>query len=295
MKRPKVVCIGVATHDFIALAEGWAGPDQRVVAEDVMQAGGGPAATAAVALARLGVPVSFIGRVGDDESGARIVADLEREGVEASRVRCVGGARSAASVIVADRGSGGRAIAAYPGSVGPIALTVAEIDFCGGAEWIHVDQFGYGVVAALREAGVKTPVSLDGGNPIPDLDLEPVTLYSPTEARLRAVFGVDDAFTAARMALDAGPSMVVWTRGPAGSMAVTRHKTFEEPAYVGGAVVSTLGAGDVFHGAMLAALVKGLGVGEMLRYANAAAALSCRALDGRSAIPGAMELEEALR
>jgi sulfofructose kinase len=53
--------------------------------------------------------------------------------------------------------------------------------------------------------------------------------------------------------------------------------------------VSTLGAGDVFHGALLAAIVRGLPWPERLAYAAAAAGLSCRALDGRSAIPAHAE------
>jgi sugar/nucleoside kinase (ribokinase family) len=55
--------------------------------------------------------------------------------------------------------------------------------------------------------------------------------------------------------------------------------------------VSTLGAGDVFHGALLAWLLRDAPLDEALRAANAAAALSCRALDGRSAIPTRAELE----
>jgi sulfofructose kinase len=54
--------------------------------------------------------------------------------------------------------------------------------------------------------------------------------------------------------------------------------------------VSTLGAGDVFHGALLAAFVRGLALAEALAFANECAALSCRALDGRSAIPTLAEI-----
>jgi sugar/nucleoside kinase (ribokinase family) len=59
-------------------------------------------------------------------------------------------------------------------------------------------------------------------------------------------------------------------------------------------VQSTLGAGDVFHGALLAAFVRGHGLHDALVFASAAAALSCRGLDGRSAIPSPAELERAL-
>ena len=58
--------------------------------------------------------------------------------------------------------------------------------------------------------------------------------------------------------------------------------------------MSTLGAGDVFHGALLACLVRELPLRDALTRANACAALSCRALDGRSAIPTWDELEQAV-
>jgi sulfofructose kinase len=58
--------------------------------------------------------------------------------------------------------------------------------------------------------------------------------------------------------------------------------------------VGTVGAGDVFHGALLAWLTRGAELADALRAANTAAALSCRALDGRSAIPTAEELERRL-
>ena len=50
-------------------------------------------------------------------------------------------------------------------------------------------------------------------------------------------------------------------------------------------VVSSLGAGDVYHGALLAALVRGRSLADAMRYAAVAAAMSCAGLDGRSAIP----------
>jgi sulfofructose kinase len=55
-----------------------------------------------------------------------------------------------------------------------------------------------------------------------------------------------------------------------------------------------LGAGDVFHGALVAAVVKGLPLDQQLAFANVTAALSCRGLDGRSRIPSLAEVEAAM-
>ena len=86
---------------------------------------------------------------------------------------------------------------------------------------------------------------------------------------------------------------MVGTRGARGSVAATREGAWVAADGFPAEVRSTLGAGDVFHGALLAALLDGSDLEGALVHANAAAALSCRALDGRSAIPTAAELEAA--
>jgi sulfofructose kinase len=299
--RSNVVCIGVATHDVIALTNAWAGPDGRVLAEDMIEGGGGPAATAAVTLSRLGIPAAFVGRIGDDEASASIRRLLEREGVNTSGLRNMAGAKSPSSVIVVNRATAQRSIVTFPGSRRTIELSDNELASCAAADWIHVDQAGFEAVGQIRGAGILTPVSLDAGNPVPDLDLSLVELYAPTEAALCRTTGAEDLEEALRRALAAGPRMVVVTRGERGSLAATQDagavgglRIIEEPAFPWRDVVSTLGAGDVFHGALLAGLVQGRDLRLSLRYANAAAAISCRAVDGRSGIPGRPELLAAM-
>ena len=102
-------------------------------------------------------------------------------------------------------------------------------------------------------------------------------LYAPTAA-------TDDGRRA---------GLTVVTRGADGCTAYLDGDTIDVPGFPVEAV-STLGAGDVFHGALLAALERGLELRDALVRANASAALSCRALDGRSAIPTWDELEAAL-
>jgi sugar/nucleoside kinase (ribokinase family) len=148
---------------------------------------------------------------------------------------------------------------------------------------VHVDHAGYAV--APRD-GVR--LSIDGGNPIPELDLRGAALYAPTERALAAAFP-----GGAVEALAAGAGLVVVTRGADGCFAVRREggERLDVPGYAT-EVVSTLGAGDVFHGAVLAALVRGRVLREALAQANWCAARSCRALDGRTAIPTADELAQ---
>ena len=125
--QPKVLFVGAATVDSIALVPAFPHPDQRVVADELVFAGGGPAATAAVAAARLGVAAAFVGTVGDDADGRRIVEGLEEEGVDTSGVTVARGHRSGASVIVVDHGRGTRAICARPGPPVDAAAVAAAV------------------------------------------------------------------------------------------------------------------------------------------------------------------------
>jgi sulfofructose kinase len=273
---PYVVCVGAATLDTIVLVDRHPGPDERVWASDFAVAGGGPAATAAVTLARLGVDAYFVGAAGDDEPGVAIRAGLAEEGVDVSEVRVVAGARSAQSVILVARDGGTRSISAFLGTLPALVLGERALELCREAAWVHVDHIGY---AAVREVRRELRLSVDAGNPIERLELDGVALYSPTEPALHATFGK------AQDALDAGAELVVVTRGAAGSVAYTRDGEVVEVPAPQVDVVSTLGAGDVFHGALLAQLVRDVPLRDALAGANECAALSCRGLDGRSAIP----------
>ncbi len=210
-------------------------------------------------------------------------AGLAREGVDVSELQVVAGGRSPQSSILVEEASASRAIVHYPGSLPPLELSQRAVELCREAAWLHVDHRGY----AWAPDGAR--LSIDGGNPIPDLRLERVALYAPTEAQLRDRYGTPEH------ALDAGAELVVVTRGELGCAAYLRGGQVVEAPPVEVDAISTLGAGDVFHGALLARLVLGDPLAAALRAANVAAALSCLALDGRSAIPTADELEERSR
>jgi sulfofructose kinase len=264
-----VLCVGLATRDTIVAVRSHPEPDGRVVADELVVAGGGPAATAAVTLARLGADVSFAGAVGDDDAGAFVRDGLRAEGVDVSQLAVVAGARTAQSVILVGP-DGSRSIVHHPGTA-----PLPDVD-APEADWVHVDHAGYG--------HARGRLSVDGGNPIPGLDLRGVALYAPTADRLAADFGDEAA------ALAAGAELVVVTHGASGSSS----GAIDAPGVPCEPLVSTLGAGDVFHGALLAWLVRGAALADALHAANVAASLSCRALDGRSAIPTLAELERSL-
>lgn len=291
-----IVFVGAAALDAITLVDRFPEPNERLVADSVLYAGGGPAATAAVAAARLGVEAAFAGAVGDDDEGHRIVDGLRAEGVDVTAVRAVPGRPSQASVVVIDRSRGTRAICTR--EAGPLDLgdDPALLRLLGGAEWLHVDHHGWQTAQSLaaREDVARPRLSVDAGNPIPGFRARGVDLYVPTAEALEAAYGplpIEDLLV---RALDDGAGSVVATRGAAGAIAATDRDSIIRAPGMATDVISTLGAGDVFHGALLAALVRRMPLAACLRYANIAAALSCRGVDGRSAIPTHSEVMSAL-
>lgn len=283
-----VVFAGVATIDTIALVTGMPGRDERLVAEDIVRAGGGPAATAAVAAARLGVSTAFVGAVGDDEDGERILAGLSGEGVDVSGAVRVAGARSAASIGLVDGKRDTRALISRPGPPLRIGPAGRAAELLAAASWVHADHAGWSAVAPLRgTAGFR--LSVDAGHPIPGFTARGADLYGPTLAALRTRYGRREISALLGEALAEGAGCVVATCGGDGAIAAGPDRPWiTVPALTVGAV-STLGAGDVFHGALLAAIAYGLPRPRQLTYASAVAGLSCRGLDGRSGIPGHAE------
>ena len=288
MAPVEAVFVGVATLDAIAVVDRYPQADERVVAQDVVYAGGGPAATSAVAAARLGVRAAFVGTVGDDENGRMILDGLAAEGVDVSGVHVAPGISSAASVVVVDRTADTRAISNRPSP----RLDISDgVDLIASTPVVHVDHQGWAPVTA---SGVLSPgqlLSVDAGNPIPGFSPGGVGLYAPTVQALALRYGDLPVPDLLAQAVADGCHTVVATAGARGSWALTDsgEQAFAPAHPV--QVVSTLGAGDVFHGGLVAAVVRGLPLGQQLGFANATAALSCRGVDGRSAIPS---LEQVL-
>ncbi|HET7800081.1 MAG TPA: PfkB family carbohydrate kinase [Humibacillus xanthopallidus] len=288
----EAVFVGVATLDAIALVPGFPGADERIVADEIAYAGGGPAATSAVAASRLGVRSAFVGTVGDDANGRAVLAGLEAEGVDVSGVSVSAGESTAASVVIVDRSRGTRAICNRPAPRIDVSAGAALI---AAAPLVHVDHAGW---EPVHRAGLVTDrgrLSVDAGNPVAGFEPRGVGLFVPTVEALRRVHGeslsLDELLEAS---IAEGCRTVVATDGARGSYALTADG---ESAHAPGhavEVLSTLGAGDVFHGALVAAVVRGLPLAEQLAFANVTAALSCRGLDGRSRIPHLPEVLAAV-
>jgi sugar/nucleoside kinase (ribokinase family) len=316
---PFVMCVGAAALDLVLDVETLPAEDGRTRASTAILAGGGPAATAAVAISRLGRRVSFVGSVGSDDVGELIREGLARENVDVSNLRTIQGRTSPLSAGIVRSASGSRTLIAYPGSAAEITVTPEVEAASRAASWIHADHAGFAVVRELRRRGVETLVSIDGGNPIAELDLSLVDLYAPAAPELLRWTGTSSVRAGLARACDSGVAVTIATHGETGSTALSvispdspdatlafrearsnarpaRPWTIRQPGFpVAPGRGSTLGAGDVFHGALLAALLSGRSIRAAMAFASAAASLSCRAIDGRSAIPTSGEVDRLIQ
>ena len=286
-----VVCVGVITMDTIALVDRYPSEDERVLAQEISRGGGGPAAVAAVALARLGISTAIVGTIGDDADGREILEIFKREGVDTSGIS-VGTTPTAGSVIVASKEHSARAISTRQPVTQAPANDAAKA-MVKSAQWVHCDHVGINRLAELGiSRGDGPKISFDAGYGVESFDVSLVDLFVPTDRQMalrHPGLSLEES-----MALDAtgAGNIVVATCGSEGSAAFT-DRFITAPGFKV-QVTSTLGAGDVFHGALIAQVVEGRPMEEALLRANAVAALSCRGLDGQSAIPTLTELNNYL-
>ncbi len=293
-----VVGLGFCSLDDLGLVPHLPRLDEGTPLLDVSRQGGGPVAQALVTLARLGAATGFVGRLGDDDVGHQIRAEMTAEGVDLSRVQVVPDATSARCIILVDQPSGKRSICASRGTAGEVPVAGLDLAYLCSGRFLHLDgSHGEAALVAARAArAAGVGVCLDAGTPDPrQFALVPLIEILIVGERFAAAAAPDgDVRTGAACLRALGPRIVVVTRGEHGSLTETADGTFHTPGFRV-PVVDTTGAGDVFHGAYLFGLLRGWELDDVAEFASASAALKCRMLGGRAGIPTLAEVVAFLR
>jgi ribokinase len=285
-----VVGIGQCAWDFLMDVERLPEPDEKQEARAFTEDGGGPVATALVALARLGVECRFHGVVGADEYGRRIVDGLGVEGVDASGVRVREGGRSQVAFIAVERAHAGRRTIFWERPTGR-ALMPEELPggYLERARVLHLDglmpEVSIHAAREAREAGVA--VVVDAGRMREGMDtLCMIADHVVCSARFARDAGLSvEAEDAAKHAAMITRGALTVTLGTGGSRTfMPGGESFHEPAFSVDAV-DTTGAGDAFHGGYIYGLLREWPVRRAVRFGAAVAAMSCRAMGGRAGLP----------
>jgi sugar/nucleoside kinase (ribokinase family) len=280
-------------------------PGKEVLVRDSQLVLGSATAIMAMGLARLGTPVAFLGRVGDDVWGRYCLEDMARRGIDLSRVIRGGGLKTGLTVSITHPGD--RALVTYLGAIS--ALTGADVPDTAlvGLDHLHASSFFFqeglrpdfpDLFARAHRAGLTT--SLDTGfDPSGGWDgglratLRETDLFFPNEVELRAITGCDDVAEGLRT-LDNGRTRVVAKLGKDGAMTIDAGRIVHVPAFPV-EPIDTTGAGDSFNAGFLHLWLLRAPLVECLRLGAACGALSTLGLGGTARQPTLDEAEALLR
>jgi sulfofructose kinase len=293
----RILCVGIATQDHVYAVDTMPDRPEKFRARDLAVVGGGTAATAAYAIAKLGGEVMLATRLGDDTTARDILAELELAGVDCSLAKRYPGRRSPSSAVLVDR-RGERLVMCYAdaslpedASFLPESLPAGIGAVLGDVSWV---AGGTRLLAAARRAGV--PGVIDGDRVLEDASyFEAASHVAYSAAALRQLTGCEDPAEGLASLARRACNWIAVTDGARGTWFGEAGAIAHEPAHAVVAV-DTLGAGDVFHGALALGLAEGRPERLAVRFANAAAALKCtRFGGGRAGAPSREEVEAFMR
>lgn len=283
-----VVGLGQCSLDYIAKADAFPPPDSKCEVTGMVVHGGGPVATALVALARWGFQCRFIGVVGDDPFGEKIRQSLDQEGVDASGLLTRENCASQFAFIVAEPGIGRRTVFWRRPTGAPPSPDEIDYRAVTKARVFHTDGlFTETAIAAARRAkAAGVQVVVDAGTLREGmLDLARDSDYFlASETFSRTLVGGDKPLQACGKLLAMGPRLAAVTMGSKGYVAMTGDGIIEKPAHPVEAV-DTTGCGDVFHAGFICGLLAGWGDEKSLDFAAWAASRVSLRLGGRDGIP----------
>ncbi len=286
--RFDVVGVGYTALDYLAVVPHLPEENRKLEIGEFLIQGGGPTATAAVTARRLGLDAAFIGKMGDDDFGRRMLSELEREGVDVSRVVVERGGRSQFAFIMVDGSTAARTILWTRGNLGPFTADEVDGDIVSGARGLLIDSLEprAALAAARRARESKVPVVIDAGTLREGVrELLPLCDYIVASELFAEQISEDgDHLLALERIMEYGPEAAVVTLGERGCVALTGSGLLEVPGFEIDAV-DTTGAGDVFHGAFIFGVLEGWDIERICVFSNAVSALKCRRLGGRAGIP----------
>jgi len=294
---PRVLCLGMCAHDCVYQVDAIPATPTKILATSYAECGGGMAANASVAVARLGGAAHYWGRCGDDPLGDRIVADLSAEGVDTRNVRRLRGVVSPSAAILVQHG-GERLVCAYNDPAldhDASWLPLAEIpSFDAVLADVRWPAGAAAVFDAARSAGKPAIFDGDIGPRDALLDLAARATHAIfSEMGLRHATGIADPADALVALASLQVTCVGVTLGARGFAWLEADRVrYVEPPHI--VAVDTLAAGDVFHGALTMALAEGNDLATAAAFANAAAALKCTRFGGRRGTPSRAEVQALL-
>jgi len=288
-----VAGLGVSAIDLVYVLPAYPAPEgplSKLPIHSHFVSPGGQTATAMAACAALGLRAAFLGGTGNDAHGALVRDELTRRGVDISQAVVFDGPQPYSIILLAE--SHPERIVLWrrqPGKFNPVDYSRLKL--------LHVDDIDIDAAIAAakgaREAGRLVTTDIDQVSAQTRELIQAATHPILAEHVPGALTGETNLARALRLLrpLNAGPLVV--TRGARGAVALDGDDLIEVAGFAVDAV-DTTGAGDVFRAGFIAALLDGAPLKDMLRFANAAAALSCTRRGAMSSVPTRAQVDRAL-
>ena len=296
MTRWDVIGVGVNSVDYVYRLPAYPRPDSataKMRIESHLVSCGGQTATALSACAAMGLRAKYVGVFGSDDNGRRMRDELTRRQVDLSGA-LTRDAPNRFAVILLDQKVGERIVlwdrdprlSIDNTEVTPVALS--------GTRLIHVDdedqEAAIRAASIGREAGIPVTSDIERMTDRTEALVAAVTVPIFAEHLLQQLTGESDFERALRKVRRSHDGMLCVTLGARGAMLLDGDTLHHEPARPVKAV-DTTGAGDVFRGAFIYALLRGDTPADILRFANAAAAISCTRVGAIASAPSLADVE----
>lgn len=295
-----VVGFGTNAVDFLIQVPKYPVFDSKIELTDYTQAAGGEVATTMAGLSRLGVRTTYVGRFGSDSAGEFGIRSLADDGVDLKYAEIIDGAKTQIAFIVIDTRNGERTVIWQRDYALSYTAAKAPTNVAGAGKVLHLTPHDAAacIVMAREARRLGTIVSTDIDNIFDGMEellplVDILIMSRDIPQRLTGIADIHDAL--AVLSNKYGCGIVGATLGESGSTLYCDDGYIETKGFaVPGGCKDTTGAGDAFRVGLLYGLLNGQTVEESARSANAVAALKCRAVGARTALPNAAELSNFL-
>ncbi len=295
MTSPRIVVVGSANVDLVATTKRAPRAGETVAGRSFTTGPGGKGANQAIAAARAGGEVGFVGAVGDDVFAEQVRRALAGARVDISLLRTAPGPTGIAHIVV--DGSGMNCIVVVAGANADLTeINPREAAAIAAADVVllQLEIPLAGVIAAARAAQGRVILDPAPAQELPGELLEAIDLILPNEHEAATLTGIDDPHRALEALLADVPAAAI-TLGAGGVLFGARSGARVAIRAPSVAAVDTTAAGDALAGALAVGLVDGLPVPEALRRAVAAASLSVQRPGASASMPDRDEIDRAAK
>jgi len=287
----KIVVVGSCSQDYFTIGDRFPKKGETLFGKDFSMSPGGKGSNQAVAAAKLGADVTFLGCVGNDDIGEAITKNMSDHSIKTNYIEKIDGVPTGiATIIVAEEDN---IIVIVKGANNAVTVNYVQknLNVLEDADMVIMQ-----LEIPLETVEFVTDYCYEKGisvilNPAPAIELkqeliEKVTYITPNETELEIVF--NDTM---ENVLQKYPNKVIMTNGSLGVNYHNGKEIVNVPSYKVN-VVDTTGAGDSFNGALAYSLLAGNKLSEAIRFSNKVASKTVQDVGAQTAMPKLDELEQ---